>query len=133
MPISLSVNKDFKGQIIDQRMKDSHSVEIDPTGKFNGHRFLLKTRLFGDKRCIYCGRWFHWKDTDSLTWMFQKNIDGMNKDGAIEPLHCGSEHCQEFHRRYLIASKKRAQMETERREIIFFDLFKRLKKEGVIT
>lgn len=133
MFINLSVNKDFKGKVIEQRLKDSHSVEIDGNGRFNGHRFLLKTKLFGDKRCIYCGKWFHWKDTDALAWMSQNNLDDMNKDNAIEPLHCGSEHCQEFHRRYLIASKKKAQMEAERREISFFNLFKRLKKEGVIT
>jgi hypothetical protein len=133
MSIVLLENRDLKGRVIDQRLKDSKSVEIDPTGKFNGHRFLFKTRLFGDKRCIYCGRWFHWKDTDFLSWMRQKNIDNMNKDGALEPLHCGSEHCQEFHRRYLIHQEKMRKEEEGRREILFFDLFKKLKREGLIA
>lgn len=123
---------DTKGRVIDQRVKDGKSVEIDGDGKFCGHRFLLKTRLFGDKRCIYCGRWFHWKDSEAFEWIRTDNIDTMNKDGALEPLHCGSEHCQEFHRRYLLHQEKVKVEEESRREILFFDVFKRLKKEGVI-
>ncbi len=122
-------------QVIDQRAKDSHSVEIDGHARFSGHRFLLKTKLFGDKRCIYCGRWFHWKDTDSLTWLQQQNIDDMNKDRnqVLEPLHCGSEHCQEYHRRYLIAVEKRRIQALENRERQTMILFRLLKDRGVIS
>ena len=123
---------DVKGRVIDQRVKDGKSAEIDGNGVFCGHRFLLKTKLYGDKRCIYCGRWFHWKDTDALEWIRMNNIETMNKDGALEPLHCGSEHCQEFHHRYLVHQEKMRREEEARKEILFFDVFKRLKKEGVI-
>ena len=120
------INRDLKGNIIDQRKKDSHSVEVNGVSRFTGHRFLLKTRLYGDKRCIYCGRWFHWKDTDVLTWLRTKNIDNMNVDGILEPLHCGSEHCQEFHHRYLLQQEKEKQ-DAE------YALFMDLKRRGVIS
>jgi len=123
---------DIKGNAIDQRSKDGHSVEVRSRGLFTGRRFLLKTRLYGDKRCLYCGKWYHWKDTDSLTWLRMNNVDTMNKDGALEPLHCGSEHCQEFHRRYLIAEEKRHQMSEEKKDQYFFSLYKNLKKRGIL-
>lgn len=123
---------DLKGNVIDQRIKDSHSVEVNGSGKFAGHRFLLKTRLYGDKRCIYCGRWFHWKDSGMFTWISTRNIDTMNKDGALEPLHCANEHCQEYHRRYLIHQDKLKRECEAKREILYFDMFKNLKKQGVI-
>lgn len=46
---------------------------------FSGHRFIVgdRNRLCGEKRCIYCGRWFTWQDK--------------------EPSHCGKMACEDFH------------------------------------
>lgn len=100
---------DKNGQRIDQRPKDSHSVEVDGRNRFCGHRFVLKTKLFGDKRCIYCGKWFHWKDTDYISWVRGNNIDRNNFDNIPEPLHCGSLHCQEYH--HLVRKEKERRVE----------------------
>ena len=124
--------KDTKGRVIDQRAKDSKSVEIDGTSLFAGHKFLLKTKLYGDKRCVYCGRWFHWKETDYLTWLRTKNIDSMHRDKGVEPLHCGSSHCEEFHRRYLRHQEKLKKERRGEAEVFFLNLYKKLKKQGVV-
>jgi len=127
------MDKDLKGNVIEQRKKDSHSVEVDGTGRFCGHRFLLKTKLYGEKRCTYCGRWFQWEDTQMFEFIRTSNIDDMNpRGGGIEPLHCGSEHCQEYHRRYLQAVAKRRKENTEKYNEKMFETFKALKKQGVI-
>jgi hypothetical protein len=122
--------KDLKGNIIDQRTKDSNPVEIDGTSLFTGHRFLLNTRLYGDKRCIYCGKWFHWKDTDMFEWLRTNNIDDMNVDKALEPLHCNSHHCQDYHHQYLEAVAARKEQTIEEMEQRSLRLFKQLKKDG---
>lgn len=124
--------KDLKGKLIIQTPKSSKSVEIDGTSLFAGHRFLLKTKLYGDKRCIYCGKWFHWKDTDYHSWIKSNNIDTTNVDDVLEPLHCGSAHCEEYHRRYLKHQeliKKEEEADLDRKINV---LFKKLKKEGLI-
>jgi len=107
------IDKDLNGQEIQQRAKDSKSVEIDGNSRFTGHRFLLKTKLYGDKRCVYCGKWFHWKDTDSLTWLRMGNINTGNMDNVLEPLHCGSLHCQEFHHLWIKEIERRRQLAME--------------------
>lgn len=124
---------DTKGKVIDQRAKDNKSAEIDGTSKFCGHRFLLKTRLYGDKKCIYCGRWFHWKDTEVLDWLRENNIDRMNIDGVTEPLHCGSEHCRDYHFEVLKWEKINATREVEGLEKRSMELFKQLQSRGVIV
>ena len=124
------INKDLNGQVIEQRSKESKSVEIDGDSRFAGHRFLLKTRLYGDKRCIYCGKWFHWKDTDSLAWIKENNINTFNNDNVLEPLHCGSLHCQEYHHLWLQEVERRKQIAQENQG---WRLFKELKSKKVIV
>jgi hypothetical protein len=126
------MDRDLKGNIIIQRPKDSRSIEIDGTGRFCGHRFLLKTKLYGDKRCIYCGKWFHWKDTDYLTWLKQDNIDDTNADNNIEPLHCGSLHCQDYHYLYKKAQKRRMEELGATFERRALRAYKILKKAGLV-
>jgi len=123
------INTDLKGRPIEQKAKDSKSVEIDGDSRFTGRRFLLKTKLYGDKRCLYCGKWFHWKDTDSLTWLREKNIDTMNMDNVLVPLHCGSLHCQEYHHLWLLEVERRKQIAGENQS---WRLFRDLKNQGVI-
>ncbi len=127
---SQTKNKDLTGKIIEQKSKDSHSVEIDGNSRFCGKRFLLKTKLFGDKRCIYCGKWFHWKDTDSITWMKEGNIDNYNVDKSLEPLHCGSSHCKDYHQSW------KEELEIRKQRVMDGDmwrLFKGLKNKGVVS
>jgi len=126
-------DRNLKGQVIDQRTKDGRSVEVDGDARFCGHRFLLKTRLYGDKKCLYCGKWFHWKDTDWFTWIREGNIDRMNLDGVLEPLHCNSDHCREYHHLVLQAQEKNRKIEEEKKDRMFFSLFKNLKAQGVIN
>jgi hypothetical protein len=117
-------------QVIDQRAKDGHSVEVNGNGRFCGHRFILKTKLFGDKRCIYCGKWFHWKDSDMLTWMRMNNLDNLLvKDRVMEPLHCGSDHCQEYHHLWHLELARRKQIV---RDGEILRLFKDLKTRKMI-
>jgi len=127
------MNRDLKNNVIDQRAKDSQSIEINGVSKFCGHRFLLKTKLYGDKRCLYCGKWFHWKDTECITWLKENNIDNMNLDGALEPLHCNSSHCQEYHRLCLIAAERCKKEELEDMEQRSLRLFKHLKSRGMVV
>ena len=123
------VNRDLNGQVIAQKTKDSKSVEIDGDSRFTGKRFLLKTKLYGDKRCIYCGKWFHWKDTDSLTWLREQNVNTMNCDNVLEPLHCGSEHCQEYHHLWLMEVERRKRLAAENQS---WRVFKNLQSKGVV-
>lgn len=92
---------DLNGRTITQQKKTGKSVEIDGNSKFCGHRFLLKQKLYGDKRCMYCGKWFHWSQDDAEKWIKAKNVDDTNVDKVLEPLHCGNSHCDDYHHRYL--------------------------------
>ena len=123
-------NLDLNNQPIEQKAKDSKSVEVSGEGRFLGHRFLLKTKLFGDKRCLYCGKWFHWKDTDSQTWLKDNNICNINNDNVLEPLHCGSEHCRDYHYLWLKEVERRKQF-AKRGES--WRIFQDLKTKGAVT
>ena len=124
--------KNANGRVVEQRDKDSHSQEIAHENMFLGHRFLLKTKLYGDKRCIYCGKWFHWSDSDAHKWIKTENIDHMNKDGALEPLHCSSDHCDYFHIRYLNHVEKLKKQKDQQKEEFCFELWRDLKKQGLV-
>lgn len=91
------IDKNPKGKRIESTAKESKSKEVEGDSRFCGKRFILATRLYGDKRCLYCGVWFHWKDADYATWIRTSNIDRLNLDDNIEPLHCGSSHCTDYH------------------------------------
>jgi len=112
------LDTDLTGTLIDQRAKDGKSVEVNGDRRFCGHRYLLKQKLFGDKKCLYCGRWFHWKQADKDIWINEGNIDNLNADNVIEPLHCGSEHCQEYHHLSLEAKSLRLFKSLQQRKII---------------
>lgn len=124
--------KDLQGGIIDQPMKTGKSVEIDGNSNFCGHRFLLKQKLYGDKRCIYCGKWFHWCQEDSQKWIKAENIDNTNIDKVLEPLHCGNSHCSDYHERYLRHQTKLAKQNDDLQEYRMNEMFKWGKKVGLI-
>jgi len=103
------IDKTPKGQRIESFAKESKSKEVEGDSRFCGKRFILATRLYGDKRCLYCRVWFHWKDTDYATWILTGNIDRLNLDDNIEPLHCGSSHCTDYH--YLSVQEEEKRLE----------------------
>jgi len=123
---------DLNGHLIDSRPKESKSTEIEGDGRFCGHRFALKGKLYGDKRCIYCGDWFHWNQMHIQKWIMSGNIDPHNVDNVIEPLHCGSDHCSEYHHLCDEAMIKKAKMEEEMIEHRSMELFKELKQRKVL-
>lgn len=125
--------KDLKGRTIEQSKKSRKSVEIDGNKKFCGHRFMLAQKLYGDKRCIYCGKWFHWCQDDAAKWIKAKNIDDLNVDKVLEPLHCGNSHCEDYHQRYLRHQVKLAVENEALQAQRMNDLFKFGKKMGYIA
>jgi hypothetical protein len=125
-------DKDLKGMIIDQRAKDSKSTEIDGQSRFCGHRFLLKQHLFGDKRCIYCGKWFHWSFKDIQKAVDRDNVDSLNVDNIIEPLHCGNSMCADFHKLCEVEQIKKMKEREKYEAEYHYELFKSLKRRKII-
>ena len=122
------LDKDAKGKLIDSPSKSSKSIEVEGDSRFCGHRFMLASKLYGDKKCLYCGVWFHWKDTDYQLWVRTGNIDRLNNDDNIEPLHCGSDHCEDYHR--LVIKYEEERLKTENRKQ--YDLYKYMQKQGLV-
>lgn len=116
---------------VESLAKSSRSQEIDGQSRFVGHRFALGGKLYGDKRCIHCGKWFHWKAVDEPKWWISRNIDETAPD-RTEPAHCGSEHCQDYHHRWLKALDKRAQEQDGQIERAGLALMKHLKRKGIL-
>ena len=122
------IDKDERGKIIDSPRKSSKSVEVEGDSRFCGKRFYLGGKLYGDKRCLYCGVWFHWKDTDYQTWVKTGNIDRLNIDDTIEPLHCGSAHCTDYHHIFIKAEEQRLQISDPEK----FRLYKYMQSQGMV-
>jgi hypothetical protein len=116
---------------IESLAKSSKSYEIEGQSRFVGHRFALGGKMYGDKRCIHCGKWFHWKASDEANWFINRNIDETVPDRS-EPAHCGSSHCQEYHHRWLKALDKRAKENDEKIERAGIALMKHLKHKGIL-
>lgn len=122
------VDRDAKGKRIESFSKTSKSVEVEGDSRFCGHRFVLGAKLYGDKRCLYCGVWFHWKDTDYQTWVKTGNIDRLNMDDTIEPLHCGSSHCQDYHQ----ISVNAEEMRLKRTDPEKYKLYKYMQSQKLV-
>lgn len=122
------IDRDVKGKIIDARAGFHKAVEVEGDSRFCGHRFILASKLYGDKRCLYCGTWFHWKDTDYQSWIKTGNVDRMNIDDTIEPLHCGSEHCQDYH--HLCVQSEETRLKRQDRQ--GYELYKYMQGQGLV-
>lgn len=122
------IDKDAKGKRIETTHKSRKSVEVEGDSRFCGHRFAMGTKLYGDKRCLYCGDWFHWKDTDYQTWVKTRNIDRLNLDDNIEPLHCGRSRCQDYHEQSIKAEEERLRI-TNRRD---YEMYKYMQSQGMV-
>lgn len=122
------LDRDAKGKMIDSPAKSSKSVEVEGDSRFCGHRFFLGSKLYGDKKCLYCGKWFHWKDTDYQTWVRTGNIDRLNLDDTIEPLHCGSDHCETYHHLCVKSEENRLKRENRKN----YELYKYMQGQGLV-
>lgn len=124
------IDTDLRGRRIDQRAKDSRSVEVDGQSRFCGKRFLLKTRLYGDKRCWACGVWFHWTETDCLRALREGTVDRFDLDNVTTPLLCGTSRCYDFWR--LCQAPTHQQEAQAERDDKMLRLFKRLQRRKVV-
>ncbi len=91
-----------------------------------GHRFWRERGqpIEGDKRCLVCGKWMTWSIKNKAKYIQEGRWDFDRK----EPIHCNSEHCQEYWRRYEKAEEQRIKL----REEYYLNLYKRLKKLGLV-
>lgn len=124
----LFVDKDATGRRIESTAKSSKSIEVEGDSRFCGKRFFLGSKLYGDKKCLYCGIWFHWKDTDYQAWVKTGNIDRLNLDNNVEPLHCGKDHCIEFHKLSIEAEEARLRAVS----VKDYETYKYMQRKGLV-
>ena len=98
----------------------------DGVKPFLGHRYWREKygTIDGDKRCLICGKWFTWSEKHKDRYIREGRWDFRRN----EPIHCGSSMCEEYWRRYKKAEKIRAELKKE----FYFNLFKKLKKIGLV-
>lgn len=91
-----------------------------------GHRYWRGKGLpiDGDKRCLVCGKWFSWSIKNKNKYILEHRWDFRRN----EPIHCGSEHCQEWWRRYKISEKQKIKELNEYYERLFL----KLKKQKLV-
>jgi len=126
------INLDAQGKVIDKHSKDKSATEIEGDSRFCGKRFAIAGHIEGEKKCLYCGVWFGWTSEKRDLYLRTMNIDPYNCDTNIEPLHCASDHCQEYHRLCREAAIKNAEIEEEKMKKRGLELFKRLKDRGIL-
>ena len=117
---------------------------ITPKSKsFLGERAQKNGLLAGDMRCLICGDWFSWSKQNILKYILARRWDA--KRG--EPAHCGSEHCDYYHRRYLKHLQRMAddpvyfqemsykiwKRKEQAKEHEAWNLFGRLKQNGAVN
>ena len=108
------VDVDLNGRVIDKASKDKTSTEIQGDSRFCGKRFAIGGIIEGHKRCVYCGVWFFWTSRKVAEYLAGGNIDPFNADENIEPLHCNSQHCQDFHEECRREFERRKKIEEEK-------------------
>lgn len=101
--------------------------KIDPEKEMHlGHIHEKDGKRAHDKRCDYCGHWMAYDIKDIASW--RENIK-MGANDWPEKVHCGSEHCVEYHRRVLAHEERvKAQMKK-----IADARFQKLSKMGLIS
>ena len=111
-------------------------------GGFFGYRFAKNGRTCGDKKCDYCGKWFHWDTANMERYILQRRWN----ERKSEVIHCNNSLCQDYHQRYLVHMNKLATsgeyrmsnfVEREKRkgveEKTAFGLFQRLHSKGMVA
>lgn len=128
------IDRNLKGERIISTMKETKSQEVDGNDRFCGHRFVLKQKMYGDKRCLYCGKWFHYQvnEVNVNRWIKTTNLDHLNRDNNIEPLHCESSHCVEYHDLCKQADLKRQEEYREMIDQRYLKVYKNLKRKKIL-
>jgi hypothetical protein len=105
-------------------------IKVDENKElFLGHQFDNGEFRAVEKRCDYCGKWFTFDVKDITKW--GNNIKTAF-NGLKEKVHCDSEHCKDYHNRYLvhmIKMQKELDAQVDRNGM---KMFKDLKRKGVI-
>jgi len=90
-----------------------------------GHKFHNGEDTVHELRCWICGDWFNYSKKDAERLKSQGRWDYAKQRAK----HCGSEHCQEWNRRY---EAHQARVADESRDY-HVALFKRLRKKGLVA
>lgn len=140
------------GDIILNNGKPSQALEgggfralsVEEKG-YLGYQYVRDGIIYGDKRCDYCGKWFSWtmkqraKYIENWNWKIEKGapVRRKNDQGVVEiltdvineePIHCGSEHCQDYHNRVLKHEQRLASGDHE----YYHELYKKMKEKKII-
>lgn len=100
---------------------------IDPRKEmFLGHQYEKDGIRSIDKRCDYCGKWICFDVKDPELWGTNVKI-GFN--GIAEKVHCGSSHCEEYHRRVIVHQQKMVKIYEAKSQAHFM----RLKQKGLVA
>lgn len=100
---------------------------VDPAKEAHlGHIFERDGKRAHEKRCDYCRIYFTYDIKDIHLW--GDNIK-MGFNNWPEKVHCGTEHCEYYHRRV----KAQEKLELERAARIGTDNFFRLKRKGIVA
>jgi hypothetical protein len=85
-----------------------------------GHMWTKNGKTGHDKRCDYCGKWFAYDMNDAHTWGNNRKYNKLN--GRYEKIHCGSEHCKDYHEKVLFWQEKKARMDDKDMFALFTDM-----------
>lgn len=100
---------------------------VDPKEeKYLGYEFEKDGNRALQKRCDYCGAWTTFDIKNVHEW--GSNLK-MGFNGWPEKVHCGSEHCQDYHQRVVTHEEKIRVINAKRHERLFFDL----RSQGVVA
>ena len=103
-------------------------TKVDPEKEaFLGHQYeRINTKgeleRSVEKRCDYCGKWMCFDVRD--VWKWGDNVKRAF-NGLPEKVHCGSEHCKEYHARVLRHEASRLGEIARKSERLFFSLMHR--------
>lgn len=98
--------------------------KIDPEKEMHlGHQYEKNGERAIEKRCEYCGRYFCFDVKDMERW--GDNVK-LSFNGIWEKVHCGSEHCRQYHQRVLAHEEKMKAYQ----EKISLRLFRDLRRGG---
>jgi len=101
--------------------------KVDPDKEQHlGHIFEKDGKRAHDKRCDYCGRWMTYDIKNIHEWGSNAKM-GLND--WPEKVHCGSEHCQEYHYRVIRHEEKVKAQAKAAMDRIFLSM----KKQGVVS
>jgi hypothetical protein len=100
---------------------------VDPAKEAHlGHIHEKDGKRAHEKRCDYCRAYFTYDIKAIHLW--GDNLK-MGFNNWPEKVHCGSEHCQDYHHRVKLHEKRQAEAMARSTGNLFFDL----KRQGLIA